>query len=86
MRYVKNEELKVMEGSDKKEWRHLLIREEYTGNGNVFYFPKLEESLMFQCLRCHSHYLHDECENWGGRAFVCGESGVRLGVFFCIRC
>lgn len=83
MRQLTDQELEKLKPSEKHKWESRVIRvcEHST-------FPSLtaqdypEHHIMFQCLRCHAHYLLEECENCGGREFHTGPPG---GVF-CNRC
>lgn len=55
----------------------------YSSGRGTFTLPKLsdEKRIMFQGLRCNSHYILDECENCGRNVFVSDAYGI-----FCNTC
>lgn len=67
---------------EKYGWYNRQITRNTDSDYNVYYRPVLDKPMMFQCLRCNDHYLHDECGNCGSHSFECGTG---LGVY-CSRC
>ena len=83
MRYVSDEELNKMEQDGKYTWSSREITEHFYDSGGTFTLPKLEEEqhIMFQCLKCKSHFLLEECENCSNTIFTASQGGV-----FCRSC
>jgi len=83
MRLITDEELDNMLPSEKHEWTNREIGTHSYSSGGTFSLPELKvgEPIMFQCLRCKSHYLIDPCSNCSNIAFETAQEGV-----FCKAC
>jgi hypothetical protein len=83
MRHVTDQEFDDL-AEGKHEWKPISIHV-YSADagGGYFTLPKLEDCthLMFQCLRCKSHYLLESCSNCDGTQFMATTRGV-----FCAQC
>jgi hypothetical protein len=86
MRYVTDDQLHRI----SRKWKSHSIERHFVDAGPPIYLPNFDnykpaQTIMFQCVRCHTHYILDECGNCGNGKFEAGESNQRLGVF-CKAC
>jgi hypothetical protein len=74
MRHVSDEELEQIrtEVGEKYKWKPQTITT-YRANYETKYLPQIKNKLiMFQCLKCHEHYIHNECGNCSRTKFEIG--------------
>ena len=85
MRSVSDEELEQIRTAkgEKFEWKFQVISSYYGEyNKKMMYLPEIKgRVIMFQCLKCQQHYIHDECGNCGHTVFELGSGdGVYCSV------
>ena len=74
MVHVSDDELEQIriEINEKYKWKSQTITS-YWVDTKKKYLPQIKNKLiMFQCLKCHEHYIHNECGNCGHTKFEIG--------------
>ena len=90
MRYVTDNELeqiRVAKG-ENFQWNSKTISHFYGESSKKYiYLPEIKDKvIMFQCLKCHQHCVHDECGNCSHTKFEIGRSNSGAYGMYCSLC
>lgn len=76
MKYISENEIESLRPKNKYKWVHwpLMLQESLNWT---------KQPYIFQCLKCHSHFTHNDCTNCGNNTFISGNNATGI---FCESC